>query len=179
MMVFRHVDPRYPFLWESSTQPPARWHGSGEGPVHYFADTPDGAWAELLRHEEIREPGDLAGISRALWTAEIPDQVDARPSLSESVLLGGQESYAECRAEAARLRSLGLQGFRSPSAALLPNGARGWIVDGGLRPGPDRNGEVHVLFGHRPDLVGWTVVNDGRPPEDLLQHVRHYVPKGG
>ena len=46
----RRADPRFPFLWESSAQPAGRWHGSGEGPCHYFADTPYGAWAELLRH---------------------------------------------------------------------------------------------------------------------------------
>ena len=53
MILYRHADPRFPFLWESSEQPPARWHDSNEGPVHYFADTPDGAWAEFLRHEGI------------------------------------------------------------------------------------------------------------------------------
>jgi hypothetical protein len=176
MIVFRHADPRFPFLWESADQPLARWHESGEGPVHYFADTPDGAWAEFLRHEEIRERGDLAGIRRALWAIEIPDPGEARPDLPESTLLGGRESYPECRAEAARIRSRGLKGFRAVSAALLPNGARGSIVDGGLNPGPDRNGEVYVLFGRRPDLVGWKVVDDGQPPEDLLPRVRHFEP---
>jgi hypothetical protein len=46
-MLFRHTDPRFPFLWESTDQPPARWHDRGEGPVQYLADTPDGAWAEF------------------------------------------------------------------------------------------------------------------------------------
>lgn len=177
MIVFRHADPRFPFLWESAAQPPARWHESGDGPVHYFSDTPDGAWAEFLRHEEISEAGDLEGIRRAIWAIEIPDLGEARPDdLPDSILLGGPDSYPECRAEAARLRSRGLKGFRTASAALLPNGARGSIVDGGLGPGPDRNGEVYVLFGRRPDLVGWKVVDDGRPPGDLLQRVRHFEP---
>ena len=52
MIVFRQADPRYPFLWESPDQPAGRWHGPGEGPAHYFSDTPVGAWAELLRHED-------------------------------------------------------------------------------------------------------------------------------
>lgn len=50
MIVFRHADPRFPFLWEIAEQSAARWHGDHEGPAHYFADTPDGAWAEFLRH---------------------------------------------------------------------------------------------------------------------------------
>jgi hypothetical protein len=55
MIVYRHADARFPFLWEGASQPPARWHGPGEGPVQYFADTPDGARAEFLRHEGIVE----------------------------------------------------------------------------------------------------------------------------
>ena len=66
MIAFRHCDRRWPFLWESAVQPQARWHGDGEGPVQYLADTPDGAWAEFLRHEEITDEADLAGVSRAL-----------------------------------------------------------------------------------------------------------------
>ncbi|HYO13273.1 MAG TPA: RES domain-containing protein [Thermoanaerobaculia bacterium] len=174
MIVFRHADSRFPFLWEDSTQPPARWHGEGEGPAHYFADTPDGAWAEFLRHEEIQDPADLAGIRRALWAVEVPNPGDVRPDLAEDILLGNPETYPLCRRETARLRSLGTTGFRSPSAALLPGGARGWIVDGGLKECPARDGEVLVLLGHRSDLVGWPVTLDGRPPEYLLQRVRHF-----
>ena len=42
MIGYRHSDPRYPFLWEDNAQPAARWHGDGQGPVHYLADTPTG-----------------------------------------------------------------------------------------------------------------------------------------
>ena len=65
MIVYRHADPRFPFLWEGNDQPPARWHGQGEGPVQYFADTPDGAWAEFLRHEGIRADAELVNLRRA------------------------------------------------------------------------------------------------------------------
>jgi len=174
MIVFRHADPRFPFLWESADQPSARWHKIGEGPVHYFADTPDGAWVEFLRHEEISELEDLAGISRAVWAVEVPIPEETRPDLSMTILLGGIESYPECQAEAARIRSRGLEGFHAPSAALLPNGARGSIVNGGLNPGPDRDGEVYILFGRRPDLIGWMIVDNGQPPGYLLQRVRHF-----
>lgn len=62
----------------------------------------------------------------------------------------------------------------APSAALLPGGARGWRVDGGLRKAEPRDGEVIVLFGPRPDLVGWEAVHEGRPSVDLLGRVRHF-----
>ncbi|MDX6257843.1 MAG: hypothetical protein QOJ11_4177 [Frankiales bacterium] len=77
---FRHGDPRFPFVWESARQPEGRWHGSAEGPVQYLADTPDGAWAEFLRHEEIRDPGDLAGIRRRLWAVEFDRAAETEPS---------------------------------------------------------------------------------------------------
>ncbi len=173
MIVFRHADPRFPFLWEDVSQPGGRWHDRGEGPVQYFADTPLGAWAELLRHEEIREAEDLSGVRRALWAVDIPETAE-RPELPEKILTGGLETYTECRREAARLRAEGSTELRVTSAALLPGGASGWIVDGGLQPGPERDGKVHVVFGRRPDLVGWPVILEGRPPEDLLLRVRHF-----
>src|SRR5690606_7733130 len=73
VIVFRQADSRVPPLWETSDQPAGRWHGDGEGPAHYFADTPDGAWAEFLRHEEITDPADLEGVRRRLWAVEIGD----------------------------------------------------------------------------------------------------------
>ena len=79
MIAFRHSDGRFPFLWEDANQPSARWHREGEGPVQYLADTPDGAWAEFLRHEEITDEIDLEGISRALWTVSITDTNFATP----------------------------------------------------------------------------------------------------
>lgn len=90
MICFRNVDTRWPFLWEDATQPPARWHGVGEGPAQYLADTPDGAWAEFLRHEEIDDPTDLAGVRRHLWAVEVPDDEPFEvPELADDVLRGG------------------------------------------------------------------------------------------
>jgi hypothetical protein len=66
MIVYRHADPRFPFLWETAAQPPARWHGAGEGPVQYLADTPDGAWAEFMRHEGIATESELMNVRRVL-----------------------------------------------------------------------------------------------------------------
>ena len=66
MIAFRHADPRFPFLWEDSSQPAGRWNTAGQL-THYFTDTPDGAWAEFLRHEEIFDPEDLLTVRRAPW----------------------------------------------------------------------------------------------------------------
>ena len=173
MIVYRHADPRFPFLWESVDQPEARWNRPGGGPVQYFADTPDGAWAEFLRHEEITAEAELANVRRALWAVEIPDVADwASPDLSESVLTGGFESYPHCQGEAERLRAQGATGLRAPSAALVSGGARGFMVRGGLQRGPHRDGFVLVLFGPCEGLVGWPAAMPGRPHSDLLSRVR-------
>lgn len=174
MILYRHADPRFAFLWESADQPPARWHGPGEGPVQYFADTPDGAWAEFLRHEGITDESELANVRRALWAVQAPDDVAAKaPRLAHEVLTGGLDTYEECRHEARALRNNGVAALRAPSAALLPGSARGWKVDGGLQPAAERDGTVLVIFDSRPDFVGWMAAFAARPRSDLLARVRH------
>ena len=176
MIVFRHADPRLPYLREDANQPSARWHDAGEGPAHYFADTPDGAWAEFLRHEEIRDPADLATIRRAIWAVEIPDDEGAAlPALPEVTVTGGTGTYGACREEARHLRAVGATRIDVPSAALVACGAAGQRVDGGLTSGPLREGRTIVLFGRRPSLVGWRAAYEGQPAEELLVRVRHLV----
>jgi hypothetical protein len=55
---------------------------------------------------------------------------------------------------------------------VVPGGAHGWRVAGGLHAAPRRDGRVLVLFGARPDVVGWEAVYEGRPSEELLSRVR-------
>jgi len=174
MIFYRHTDPRFPFLWESADQPPGRWHGPGEGPVQYFADTPDGAWAEFLRHEGITKESELANVRRALWAVEVPDHLPAEaPQVAQAVLAGGLDTYEECRKEARRLRSNGAAALRAPSAALLPGGAIGWKVDGGLQAAAEFDGTVLAVFGTCSDFVGWMAAFAARPRSDLLARVRH------
>jgi hypothetical protein len=90
------------------------------------------------------------------------------------MLTGDPESYTACREEARRLRSRGAASLVAPSAALLPDSAHGFRVDGGLQQGDPRDGRVIVLFGPRPDLLGWPAAAEGRPDEDLLPRVRQF-----
>lgn len=172
MIAFRQCDRRWPFLWESVEQPPGRWHGPGEGPVQYLSDTPDGAWAEFIRHEEITDEEDLAGVSRALWAVSVRDPSGAAPALPVETMTGGLDTYPDCQAEARRLRGAGVAALDAPSAALEPGTAGGRVVDAGLRDGPPADGRVVVLFGRRPDVTGWLAVDDGRPPRGLVDRVR-------
>jgi hypothetical protein len=172
MIVFRHVDRRFPFLWESPAQPPGRWHGAGEGPVHYLATTPDGAWAEFLRHEGITDAADLAGVARAIWAVDLPHPPTRRPDLPDRVTRGGIASYAECQAEARRLRARRVRGIQAPSAALRDGTPSGFRTEGGLVPAGTRPEPAYVLFGARPAIVAWAVCAEGRPRTDLLGRVR-------
>jgi hypothetical protein len=174
MIVFRQADARYPFLWETNDQPAARWHAPGDGPAHYFADTPDGAWAEFLRHEEITDPADLATIRRRMWAVDIPDEPAEAVRVPHAVAVGGLASYPRCQAEAVRLRAAGARRLVAPSAALLEGGAAGTVVNDGPRPGAPRDGSVIVLFGPPDRLTGWTAGDAARPLEDLLPRVRHF-----
>jgi hypothetical protein len=171
---FRHCDHRLPFLWQSDAQPAARWHGDNEGPANYFADTPVGAWAEFLRHEEITDPADLAGVRRSLWVVELPTDGYASPKLSTRTMTGGLLSYAACQVEARRLRRAGAQRLEAPAAALKAGTARGWtaLPDQAAAATP-RDGRVWVLFGPC-SAVGWPAAVASAPPAEVLPLVRHF-----
>ncbi len=171
MIAFRHADPRFPFLREDNSQPAGRWNDEGDL-THYFCDTPDGAWAEFLRHEEISDPDDIDTIRRALWAVEIGEPPSLQPGLPLATMTGGATSRPACR-QFARTHRGNADGLTAPSAALQPGEARGWRVDEGTRPGPGRDGVVIALFGPRPDLVGWAAAAEGRPPTALLAKVAH------
>jgi hypothetical protein len=171
--MWRNTPPGLPFLWEQDNFFPARWHARGGGPAQYLADTPAGAWAELLRHEEIVDPADVAGLARDLWAVDVPDAESAAVmEADDDVLRGGLDSYPRCQALAAAARAEGATAVTAPSAALERGEAAGWRVDGGLVRDVPADGRVLVLYGRRPELVGHLAVAAGHPPADLLAHVR-------
>lgn len=174
---FRHCDPRLAFLWADAAQPAARWHGEGEGPANYFADTPIGAWAEFLRHEGITDVADLAGVRRSLWVVELPEDGYVQPAVPAAVGTGALSSYPACQDEARRLRAAGHGRIEAPAAALQPGAARGWAATAaGIAPAePARDGIVWVLYG-APDLTGWVAVDAGAPPASVLPLVRALQP---
>jgi hypothetical protein len=172
VIVYRNTDADVPFFWDSDRQPPARWHAAGAGPAQYASSTPDACWAEFLRHAGITDPEDIVGIERMIWAIEIADDEPAAvPLLTQRTLTGGRSSYARCQREAARLRAGGATRILAPSAAVRPGTASGWVSNPGLRPAPPREEQTIVLFGPRPDLVGW-VAGVGRPLPSLLRRVR-------
>lgn len=171
---FRHADPRFPFLWETTQQPAGRWNAAGDGPVTYLASTPDVAWAEFLRHEGITSTEDLAGIRRTIWALEVDDS-DTEPMVDVAgtarFTRGGRANYAAAQRAAQSARDRGARSLRAPSAALVPGGARGQRTDGGLRESPDRDGVVLALFGPRPQLPAWVAAEASAPRPRVLRLV--------
>jgi hypothetical protein len=188
---FRQCDARWPFLWEGAGQPEGRWHGAGDGPAHYIADTPDGAWADFLRHEEIRDAADLKTIRRAIWAVAFPDEPAATPALPAETMRGDRSTFAACQEAARRLRAAGHRRLHVPSPALVDGGARARAIGGddsgdsaghrvagarGESHAERRDGRIVVLFGGPSELnlVGWPVALQASPAPDLLSRVRHY-----
>jgi len=169
---YRHADPRFPFLWESSEQPGGRYHAAGEGPVTYLSDSPDGAWAEFLRHEEIVDAADLTGVRRRIWAVHLPDDEPMPVDVPDRVAMGGQDTYPRCRRAAWRLRRADVRFMAAPEAALLPGAAGGQRTDGGLREAGSLSGRTLILIGRWPALRGYAVVDVGRPTPRVLGRVR-------
>ena len=170
---YRVCDRRYPFLWVTADQPPGRWHGAGEGPCHYLATTAKGAWAEIVRHEQIAEVQDLLDLDLSLWDIDAP-QPRQGSRLEVATLTGNQATYRACRKEALRLRGDGAVGLVAPSAAVLSGLAEQHSVD--------QNGshvvgvvptETMVLFGAPVDLIGMSA-GEGHPDPTVLADVRYF-----
>lgn len=172
---YRVCDGQYPFLWNTTSQPAARWHDSATAPTQYLADSPEGAWAEVLRHADIRETEDVGDVERSVWAIALPADLKlGTPNLSMAVMTGGLSSYPACQNEAARLRGESFDGLVAPSAALQPGGAFGYtsgttlLMDEASR----HDGQVIALFGHWPSLTGWRCVQRGSAHPSLLSRLR-------
>ena len=120
---FRVCDRRYPFLWSGAGQGSGRWNRTGDQPVHYLASTPTVAWAEWIRHQEITDPGDLAGVAAALWAVLIPQEWGTKDldsvALHLDQVLDTSPSAQDARlALVGHLKKQGAQGLLAPTAAL-------------------------------------------------------------
>lgn len=180
LTTFRVVDVRFPPFWADTSQPEGRWHAEGEGPCHYLSTTPEGAWAEVLRHEALREPDDVADLHRSLWFVEAPEPpIDAHPDVPNTRALA-RVPYRQCQEAARALRAEGLQGFEADSAALPKAGARVRSIEAeGRLQSARRRSDVMVFFGsafvrglHAQHAA------DGHPEPELTRRV-HHLPKKG
>lgn len=158
-------------FWARENTLPGRWHVPGDGATQYLSRSTDGAWAELIRHEELTTEDEVAMVSVQMWALAVTQAMIVDYSTFELAQAAGfppdalvEQDYVRCQNEGARLRRLGCSGILAPSAALP--------------------GAVNLtLFGprmastwNRPPLLASslpaTVIAKGAPPPGLLAEVR-------
>jgi RES domain len=169
---FRYANYDTPF-WSRPNTLPGRWHLPGDGPTQYLSLSPAGAWAELIRHEDLHTEDEVAQVRTKLWIVELNAGNLADYGSFDLALTAGfdpgalvDEDYTRCQEEGARLRSLGYRGVVAPSAALP--------------------GAINVtLFGARYSIrwmvqpvtasaIPAAIAAIGAPPPGIVARVRHH-----
>ena len=177
-IAYRYSSYDTPF-WARENSDPGPWHAHGDGPTQYLAMSTDGAWAELIRNEELRTEDEVALVSVSMWAVRVNQAMVVDYSTFHRAEAAGfdpaalvDEDYRPCQREGARLRALGYSGILAPSAAL---------EDGvNLTPFGPRVASAW----NRPPLLASslpaTIITKGAPPPGLLARVRQIgAPHGG
>jgi hypothetical protein len=168
--LFRYSNYDTPF-WARPNTRPGRWHVPGDGPTQYLSLTTEGAWADLIRWENLRTEAEVATVKMPLWVASI-DQSSIVNYSDFSYAEGAgcapdaliDDDHARCQAEGKRLRDLGYTGVLAPSAAL-PGELNLTIF------GP----RLSIAWGANPALasaIPAKVLLVGAPPAGLVERVR-------
>jgi RES domain-containing protein len=123
-VVFRYANYDTP-LWVRPNTNAGRWQAAGDPPTQYFCLTPEGAWAELARAEELRTERDLGLARTVIWAIEVSqamivdystfDRAEAAGFPPEALI---DDDWSRCQQEGKRLRDLGYLGVLAPAAAL-------------------------------------------------------------
>jgi RES domain-containing protein len=169
-VAFRYSNYDTPF-WVRPNTHPGRWHFIGDGPTQYLSATADGAWADLIRSEDLRSESDVAMIRMPLWQARVDQSYVVDYSTFERAEQSGfapealiDDDHERCRAEGKRLRDLGYAGVLAPSPALP--GATNLTLFGP---------RVSISWDSEPTLasaIPAAVVTRGAPPPGLVARVR-------
>jgi RES domain-containing protein len=159
-----------PFWVRENTQT-GRWHARGTGATQYLSMSTDGAWAELIRNEELRTEDEVAMVSVSMWAAQIDQGMIADYSSFQRAEEVGfdpaalvDENYERCQREGERLRALNYAGVLSPSAAL-PGATNLTLFGPRMASSWDRS---TLLASSIPA----TIITKGAPPPGLLRRVR-------
>ena len=169
-IVHRYSSYDTPF-WARENTEPGRWHARGDGPTQYLSLSTDGAWAELIRNEELTTEDEVAMVSVPMWAISVHQGMVVDHSTFGLADAAGfpvdalvDEAYDRCQREGARLRELGFSGILAPSAAL-PGAVNLTLF------GP----RIASRWEQRPLLASSlpaTVITKGAPPPGLLARVR-------
>lgn len=136
---FRQTDYDTPF-WNRPNSHHGRWNQAGGVPTQYWAASPDVAWAERLRQDEITDDALAAELRTPIWAARFEEAgiLDLREGSPDGIDLARPEligPHGPCQELVPSLIASGVRGIIAPSAA----------IDGGF---------ALTLFGQRVD-IGW------------------------
>jgi RES domain-containing protein len=169
LVAFRYCSYDVPF-WVRANTLAQRWNVPSEGATQYWSLTPDGAWAEHIRFNDIRTDAELDEVRIPIWVCRLSAMglIDARePAVRRLYQISSSDLTADdwtaCQRAATAMRSDGARGILSPSAALANT------INVALF-GPRRA----IAFERRPALasaVPATIVAIGRPPKKLVNRV--------
>jgi hypothetical protein len=169
-IAYRYSSYDTPFWARANTQP-GRWHARGDEPTQYLSLSTDGAWAELIRNEELRTEEEVAMVSVPMWAVAVNEGMVVDYSTFELAEAAGfdpaalvDENYGLCQSEGARLRAQGYSGVLAPSAAL-PDGINLTLFGPRMASAWDR---PPLLASSLPA----TIIAKGAPPPGLLARVR-------
>jgi RES domain-containing protein len=171
VIAWRYSNYDTPF-WARSNTRDGRWNTTGEASVQYLAMEPNGAWAELIRAEELRSEDEVATVRIPIWVAAINEVVVDYSTFDKAEAAGFapdalvDDDWARCQQEGSRLRTLRYSGVITPSAALP--GSTNLVIFG-----------ARILWAWRRPLVlsatiPATVAAVGSPPHGLVGGVRHF-----
>lgn len=176
LVAFRYSSYDVPF-WVRPNTYAQRWNVALEEPTQYWSLTPDGAWAELIRFNELTAEDQLDEVRMPIWVCRLSSMglLDVRElnvrdhySLTPADLTA--EDWSSCQRAATAMRADGVRGILSPSAALAD-------ATNVTLLGPRRA----IALDRHPALVSAVpaaVVAIGRPPPKLVQRVIHRVYPG-
>lgn len=160
-------------LWSRPNRRDGRWNIAGDGSTQYLSLDAEAPFAEMLRHEDLRTEEEAAMFSTSLWQVRVDEGAIVDYGTFEKAEAAGfpaealvEDGHERCRAEAHRLRSHGVRGMLSPSAAL-PGSVNLTLF------GP----RVAIDFGVEARLASTLPsqkIVTGHPPAGLVARVRFF-----
>jgi RES domain-containing protein len=173
-VVYRWSDYDTP-LWARPNTTAQRWNRTREGPTQYASLAPEGAWAELIRAEDLTTVAEIQVVHMPLWILRVRETRVADYATLEQAEAAGfspdalvDDDHERCRAEGTRLREHGFRGVLAPSAAL-PGTVNLTLFGARLAVEWDCREERRL-----GSFVPARQLAVGRPPDDLLPRVRQH-----
>ena len=112
-------------LWARNNSGNGRWHVAGDGATQYMSFHPDGAWADLIRHERLQDEDEVELVRMKMWALELSqgglvdystyDKAEEAGFPPEALI---DDDQRRCQAKGQQLRAAGYSGVVAPSAAL-------------------------------------------------------------